>query len=111
MQRTQRGHALLRRGLAHLLKVIPAELRRLPEAELLAGEADETVFNIIQLIYHAKRYEGASKDFEFSRHTMDEHWKAGYHDTVHTLRHPEVLQRPSGVDGVFTFDLAIQGRE
>lgn len=60
---------------------------------------------------HAKNYEGCSKDYEFSRRTMEEHWKSGYTDAVRTLRHPEVLQRPDGVDGVFTFDLAEQGRE
>jgi NTE family protein len=41
---------------------------------------------------------------------MEEHWKAGYTDAVRTLRHPEVLQRPDEVDGVFTFDLATQDR-
>jgi NTE family protein len=41
---------------------------------------------------------------------MEEHWKAGYSDAVRTLRHPEVLQRPNGADGVFTFDLAKQDR-
>jgi Patatin phospholipase len=25
---------------------------------------------------------------------MEEHWRAGYHDAVRTLRHPEALQRP-----------------
>jgi NTE family protein len=30
---------------------------------------------------------------------------------VRTLRHPEVLQRPDTMDGVFTFDLARDGRE
>ena len=42
---------------------------------------------------------------------MEEHWRAGYHDTVRTLRHPEVLERPRNHDGVFTFDLAVDGRE
>jgi NTE family protein len=42
---------------------------------------------------------------------MEEHWKTGYDDMVRTLRHPEVLQRPESADGVFTFDLARQGRE
>ena len=28
-----------------------------------------------------------------------------------TLEHPEVLQRPTNPDGVFTFDLALQGRK
>jgi len=31
--------------------------------------------------------------------------------TVRTLRHPEVLERPSGADGVFTFDVAAHGRD
>ena len=39
---------------------------------------------------------------------MEEHWRAGYHDAVRTLRHPEVLQRPGNQDGVCTFDLAVR---
>ena len=78
---------------------------------MLASEADEKVYNLIQLIYRAKTYEGNSKDYEFSRRTMEEHWSSGYNDAVRTLRHPEVLQRPQGLDGVFTFDLAVDGRE
>jgi NTE family protein len=78
---------------------------------LLASNADEKVYNIVHRIYRSRNYEGASKDYEFSRHTMEEHWKAGYHDTVRTLRHPEVLQRPDGDDGVFTFDLGVDGRD
>ena len=102
---------LLRRAVGKLLPAIPAELRRTPEALLLAQEADEKVYNIIQLIYHARNYEGACKDYDFSRQTMNEHWNSGYHDAVRTLRHPEVLQRPEGIDGVFTFDLAVDGRD
>jgi len=102
---------LLRRAAAKLLAKAPGAVRQTPEAELLASEADEKVYNLIQLIYHAKTYEGASKDYEFSRLTMEEHWRSGYTDAVRTLRHPEVLQRPNGSDGVFTFDLAVQGRE
>jgi len=102
---------ILRRAAAHLLAKIPPELRQTPQAEMLALEADEKVYNLIQLIYSAKNYEGNSKDYEFSRGTMEEHWKSGYNDAVRTLRHPEVLQRPQGLDGVFTFDLARDGRE
>jgi len=57
-----------------LLQQIPDELRQLPQANLLAGEADEKVYNIINLIYHSHNYEGTSKDYEFSRRTMEEHW-------------------------------------
>jgi NTE family protein len=102
---------ILRRAAAHLLAKIPRELRQTPEAEMLALEADEKVYNLIQLIYRAKNYEGNCKDYEFSRRTMEEHWRSGYNDAVRTLRHPEVLQRPQEMDGVFTFDLARDGRE
>ncbi|WP_296339514.1 patatin-like phospholipase family protein [Reyranella sp.] len=101
----------VRRAAAMLLANMRPELRQTPEAEILAQEADTKVYNIIHLIYHAKNYEGASKDYEFSRRTMEEHWKTGYDDMINTLRHPEVLQRPQSADGVFTFDLARQGRE
>jgi hypothetical protein len=36
---------------------------------------------------------------------------AGYYDTIRTLRHPEVLERPANHEGVFTFDLSQDGRE
>ncbi len=102
---------LMRRAVHHLLERLPDDLRQLPQANLLAGEADEKAYNIINLIYHAQNYEGTSKDYEFSRRTMEEHWLAGYNDAVRTLRHPEVLQRPDNSEGVFTFDLARDGRE
>jgi NTE family protein len=101
---------MARRTAAKLLKKLPKDLLQSPEAERLAELADEKVYNLIQLIYHAKNYEGCSKDYEFSRRTMEEHWKSGYNDAVRTLRHPEVLQRPDRADGVFTFDLAEQDR-
>ena len=102
---------ILRRATHRLLAKLPKELLQTPEAKMLASEADEKVYNLIQLIYRAKAYEGNSKDYEFSRRTMEEHWSSGYNDAVRTLRHPEVLQRPEGLDGVFTFDLAVDGRE
>jgi NTE family protein len=102
---------LLRRSTAKLLAKMPPHLLQTPEAEILAAEADEKVYNLIQLIYRTKHYEGNAKDYEFSRRTMEEHWRSGYNDAVRTRRHPEVLQRPNGSDGVFTFDLANDGRE
>ena len=67
---------LLRRAAARLLAKVPPELLQTPEGQMLALEADETVCNLIQLIYHAKTYEGNSKDYEFSRRTMEEHWSS-----------------------------------
>jgi NTE family protein len=101
----------LRRAVNHLLKQLPGDRRNDPEWKLLEEEADEKVYNIVHLIYHAGKYEGSCKDFEFSRRTMEEHWSAGYTDTVRTLRHPEVLERPANAEGFSTFDLSINGRE
>jgi NTE family protein len=106
-----KSQQLLRRAAAKLLPWLPADVQQTPEAELLTRHADEKVYNIIQLIYHAPNYEGSSKDYEFSRATMNEHWSSGYNDAVRTLRHPEVLRRPEDMAGVFTFDLAVDGRD
>jgi NTE family protein len=101
----------LRRAVTTLLGKLPEELKSSPEAKLLGTEAEHKVYNIVHLIYRAKNHEGHSKDYEFSRLSMEEHWRAGYHDAKRTLRHPEVLERPTDREGVFTFDLADDGRE
>jgi NTE family protein len=101
----------LRRAAAGLLEKLPNELRHTTEAQLLGTAADRKVYNVIQLIYRAKNYEGHSKDYEFSRLSMEEHWRAGNHDARRTLRHPDVLKRPDNHEGFFTFDLAVDGRE
>jgi NTE family protein len=101
----------LRNSVASLLHRLPDELRNSPEVALLQPLACPKVYNLVQLIYRAKQYEGDSKDYEFSRHSMEDHWRAGYYDTVRTLRHPEVLSRPNNLEGVMTFDLSQNGRE
>jgi NTE family protein len=100
----------LRNALADLFSKLPDELKGTPEFALLKPEAGRKVYNIIQLIYRSKQYEEESKDFEFSSRSMEDHWAAGHNDTIRTLRHPEVLERPNSADGVFTFDLAAHGR-
>jgi NTE family protein len=101
----------IRNALSNLLRKLPDELKDSPELAVLSPVADHKVYNLVQLIYRSKQYEGDSKDYEFSRQSMEDHWRAGYHDTVRTLRHPEVLERPETIEGVFTFDLARDGRE
>jgi NTE family protein len=102
---------IIRGALASLLEKLPEEMKDLPEVQMLKGEASRHVHNLIQLIYRARKYEGDSKDYEFSRQSMEEHWRAGYHDTVRTLRHPEVLERPRNRTGLFIFDIEGDGRE
>jgi NTE family protein len=101
----------IRNALSTLLVKLPEELRDSPELAILRPVAEHRTYNLVQLIYRSRQYEGSSKDYEFSRRSMDDHWRAGYHDTVRTLRHPEVLERPVNDEGVLTFDLAQDGRE
>jgi len=102
---------MLRKAVCNLLKHVPDKLRKDPEVRMIEQEADEKVWNIVHLIYRAKKYEGAAKDYEFSRRTMEEHWQSGYGDALRALRHPEVLDRPDNLEGVRTFDPGQDGQE
>jgi NTE family protein len=101
----------VRNSISELLKKLPAELTDAPEYAVLRQFSERKVWNLIQLIYRAKNYEGDSKDYEFSRLSMVDHWRAGYDDTVRTLAHPAVLERPRSADGVSIFDIAEHERE
>ena len=101
----------LQRELAALLSKLPEDLREHEVVKPLRAAASHNVHNLVHLIYRARGYEGHSKDYEFSRLSMQDHWRAGYHDALRTLRHPEVLARPTSADGVSTFDLEQDGRE
>jgi NTE family protein len=101
----------VRAALANVLEKLPPELLDGDDVKLLQSVADRKVYNIVQLIYRSKRYERQSKDYEFSRASMCEHWDAGYIAAVRTLRHPEALERPHESTGVATFDVGVDGRE
>ena len=72
--------------------------------ELLSKEAEELAYNIVELIYHSKTYEGIAKDYEFSRLTMEEHWLSGHDDAARALAHPEIFQRADNLDRFQLFD-------
>jgi NTE family protein len=101
----------VRVALANVLDRVPPELLDSEDGKLLKAVADRKVYHIVHLIYRSKNYEVQSKDYEFSRTSMTDHWNAGYNDAIRTLRHPEALQRPTDQIGVSTFDLAVNGRE
>jgi NTE family protein len=94
----------LRVAMTTLLERLPDELRGLPEAKLLAAEANDKVCNIVHLIYKSKKYEGSAKDYEFSRRTMEEHWLAGHDDVTRSIAHREIFEPPDRLAGVRTFD-------
>jgi NTE family protein len=101
----------IRCALGNTLAKVPPELLDNEDGKLLQALADRRVYQIVHLIYRSKNYEVQSKDYDFSRASMTDHWNAGYTDAIRTLRHPEALQRPVDQTGVATFDLAVNGRE
>lgn len=94
----------LRAACHELLGKLPTELRGTPEAVLLAEASDPAVYSIVELIYRSPTYEGESKDYEFSRQTMQEHWRTGYENARQTLEHPQVLALPPASVGMRVFD-------
>jgi NTE family protein len=94
----------LRTAFNELLAQMPRDLAASPQARMLAEASDQAVYNIVQLVYHSPTYEGQSKDYEFSRRTMEDHWRAGYRDAGATLAHPEVLTPPPLADSPAVYD-------
>jgi len=89
-----------------LLARLPASLRDDPDAKLLAAIPAEAAVDVVHLIYRSKHYESQSKDYEFSRASMLEHWAAGLADTQATLEDPRWTGRDRRDTGVHVFDLA-----
>ena len=100
----------LRAAFNELLAQMPPDLASLPPARILAQAADPAVYNIVELIYRSPTYEGQSKDYEFSRQTMDDHWRAGYRDAQHTLGHRQIFERPTTPSSVNVFDFLREPR-
>ena len=101
----------LRRAVDHLLKELPEDRRNEPEWKLLECRGGRKSLQCRPSHLSSSAYEGACKDFEFSRQTMVEHWKAGCNDTVRTLRHPQVLRRPTNAEGFSAYDLStVEGK-
>jgi len=89
-----------------LVAKLPASLRDDPDAKALAALPAEAAVSVVHLIYRSKHYESQSKDYEFSRASMLEHWAAGMTDTQTTLEDPRWLGREVPSHGVHVFDFA-----
>ena len=89
-----------------LVARLPASLRDDPDAKALASLPAEGAVSVVHLIYRSKHYESQSKDYEFSRTSMTEHWSAGIADTQTSLEDPRWTRRDVPSHGVHVFDFA-----
>jgi len=101
----------LQQAIADLISKLPAQLRNDPSVLAVQAELTHQPIDIFHLIYRDKPYEAESKDYEFSRAAVEEHWEAGARDMRRTLAHPETLRSDATVNGVTTFDLGEPGVE
>jgi NTE family protein len=94
------------KALEKLIARLPASARKDPALKRLLPNTHRGHVDIVHLIYRQSRYELESKDYEFSRATMLEHWQAGQRDMRHTVAHPDWLTRSSPDEGITVYDLA-----
>jgi NTE family protein len=99
----------LQQAIADLIAKLPSALREDPSVAAVQAHLTHKPIDIFHLIYRDKPYERDSKDYEFSRATVDEHWAAGERDLRCTMAHPEALRGDVQNNGVTTFDLGEAG--
>jgi NTE family protein len=88
-----------------LIAKLPPALRDDPDLRALTRVRCETAVDVVHLIYRSKHYETQSKDYEFSRLSMQEHWNAGRADMAHSLHDPRWTNHERAATGVHVFDL------
>jgi NTE family protein len=92
------------KAIRRLLKKLPADLADDPDVKFLRRQEDMGAVTVVHLIYRRKAYETHSMDNEFSRLTMEEHWKAGYDDVMETLSCESWKHRQIPQDGFVAID-------
>jgi NTE family protein len=98
-----------RMAVRDLIGKLPDYLKDDPSVELLRHAAKENAVTVVHLIYRSKNYESSSKDYDFSRVGMVEHWGSGERDVHLSMRHKEWLERPQSGETMVTYDLAGDG--
>jgi len=94
----------MRKALKRVLAKVPQELSNDPDVQYLLGEQDGGGTTVVHLIYQRRGYETSTMDFEFSRITMEDHWRAGYDDVKETLACGQWINRRIPEDGFKTID-------
>ncbi|MCF8465964.1 MAG: DUF3734 domain-containing protein, partial [Sneathiella sp.] len=94
----------IRQMMKRLLQKFPEELLTDEEHAALEKWSCDSSVTIAHLIYRQKNYEAHSKDYEFSRLSVNEHWKAGEDDVNFLLGQKDWINRTRPEEGVKVFD-------
>ncbi len=94
-----------RKAIRDLIRKLPEELKSDPLAITLNEAAKENAVSVVHLIYREKNYEANSKDYDFSRIGVLDHWAAGERDVRHALINPKWMTGPPSGEAMVTYDL------
>ena len=95
----------IRKALRELVDKLPDDLKHDAAVAALCEAAQENTVTVVHLIYRSKTHESSSKDYNFSRLGMVEHWSAGERDVFLSMRHKEWFARPPSDQSMVTYDL------
>jgi len=96
---------LMRHKLRQLADKLPAEMQDDPEVQEIRAMGCRTRMHIAHLIYRPTGSDLASKDYEFSRSTMERRWQDGYETARLALGSAQWQNRKPARDGVAVYDL------
>jgi NTE family protein len=99
--RTHRAKRMVR----DFLDSLPPEIADGDAARQVRDLAQENALTVVQLIYRRKAFESTSKDYEFSRATMREHWASGVEAVRRSLDEREAILGPRRVGETRVFDV------
>jgi NTE family protein len=95
----------VRHAINELHKLLPPDLASTEQAKRLYEHGCVTEMDIVQLVYRPMEPQGALKDFEFSRSTMEARWRQGLSDARTTLHAAPWLAPMPRELGVRVFDV------
>jgi NTE family protein len=95
----------IRRQLRQFLDRLPPDLARDPVAGRLREYACGALIDVVQLIYRPDTPQGAQKDLQFDRGTMQRRWAQGLHDARRSLEAAPWLEPAPPDSGFRSFDV------
>jgi NTE family protein len=93
----------MRKALKRVLEKVPRELADDPDVQYLLGQQDGGGTTVVHLIYKRRKYETSTMDYEFSRITMEDHWRCretpGIGNAVISCQSPAMRVNPLKMRG------------
>jgi NTE family protein len=97
----------LRDALMRLLSKLPSDLQADSDAQKLASICDNRKWTIARLINQRLPNVSQTKDYEFSRATVEDHWAAGLEDVRRSIANREWIKPTEFGQGVRFYDLPV----